>query len=164
MCERCSVKEKKKKKKASPKAKGNVLFCRLLYIDQSIHNTPPVLVPSTSLLIVHPRPLVGELDAPPALLPVVLAVDHVVEVPCKLGVGISFCLAGRLGSAGGAGVPLDLQGRCACVYGVGHDKVGDRGVGDLTPGGGGETLFLACFACAAEDAGDDLNAAETGGG
>jgi hypothetical protein len=29
-------------------------------------------------------------------------------------------------------------------------------------GGGGETLLCACFARAAEDAGNDLDAAETG--
>jgi hypothetical protein len=32
---------------------------------------------------------------------------------------------------------------------------------DFSVGGGGEALFLAGFACAAEDAGDDLDAAET---
>jgi hypothetical protein len=59
-------------------------------------------------------------------------------------------------------VALLLGGR-GLVLGLGHRQACRGAVRDVALGGGGETLFLAGFACAAENAGDDLDAAETVG-
>ena len=57
-------------------------------------------------------------------------------------------------------VALLLGGR-GLVLGLGHRQPRRRAVRDAALGGRGEALFLAGFACAAENAGDDLDAAET---
>lgn len=57
-------------------------------------------------------------------------------------------------------VALLLGGR-GLVLGLGHRQACRGAVRDVALGGGGETLFLAGFACAAENAGDDLDTAET---
>lgn len=56
-----------------------------------------------------------------------------------------------------------LLGGGGVVLGLGHRQPCRRAVRDVALGGRGETLFLAGFASAAENAGDDLDAAETGG-
>lgn len=57
-----------------------------------------------------------------------------------------------------------LLGGGGLVLGLGHRQPRRRAVGDVALGGRGEALFLAGFACTAENAGDDLDAAETESG
>lgn len=87
----------------------------------------------------------------------------------KLGVSVDLGLAGCLGAVHccrrfcDLSCALCLGGRCVFL-GLGHLEPRRRAVCYVTLCGGGETLFLACFACAAQNAGDDLDAAETGRG
>lgn len=97
---------------------------------------------------------------------------NLIQMPCELGIsiylGLTDSLSGslRAHSIFGANPPwalLDLSDFCLLSFCLWCDEAACRAVSDLTTGCSGESLFLARFSGAAENTGDDLDAAETEG-
>lgn len=101
--------------------------------------------------------LVAELDAPAALLSVVLAVPDVVHVPGELSIRVELG-----GPCGYVKLWVLLQHGLVAVFLRRHRQTLRRSEGDFALGRSLETLFLTRFAGTAENAGDDLDAAQTG--
>jgi hypothetical protein len=106
-------------------------------------------------------PLRARLDGAPVLGAVALTVLDLVHLGgelCRVAKGLAVRQAGSCVGGGSGG------GGFGGFVGFGQPQALGRSVCHGALAGGGEALLLACFAGAAEDAGNDLDAAETGGG
>lgn len=109
--------------------------------------------------------LVAELDAPSALLPVVLVVAYLFQALRDFGIGVRLSLADGLGCAcrdHGLGLGRGLGSLLGAVFCLGMDQTLGGCEAATSFGSKAEAVFLTCFTCTTENAGDDLDAAQTG--